>query len=131
MHRLLSVLLFGLSLPAAMRASGKSDLNKSEQCVVILAENWDATKGVLCAFERNKATGAWKNRGLGVPVVVGKKGLGAGLGMVAVQFEGGPQKKEGDNKAPAGIFRLSSAFGYAPRRAARWVKLPYLALSKM
>ena len=42
----------------------------------------------------------------------------------------GPEKKEGDDRAPAGIFRLSSAFGYAPRVPPRWVKLPYLALSK-
>ena len=34
------------------------------------------------------------------------------------------------NRAPAGIFRLPSAFGYASSRSARWVRLPYLALSK-
>src|ERR1700674_685501 len=130
MHRLLSVLFFALSLLAAMRASGKSELNKSGQCVVVLTENWDATKGVLRAFERNTETGAWKDRGSAVPVVVGKKGLGDGVGLVVVEFKGAPRKKEGDNKAPAGIFRLSSAFGYAPRRSARWIKLPYLALSK-
>ena len=113
-----------------MRATGRSDLNKSEQCLVVLTENWDATKGVLRAFERNKVTGAWKNRGPDVPVVVGKKGLGQGLGLVAVEFKGAPRKKEGDNKAPAGVFRLSSAFGYAPWRGASWIKLPYLALSK-
>ncbi|MEY2498392.1 MAG: zinc D-Ala-D-Ala dipeptidase [Verrucomicrobiota bacterium] len=113
-----------------MPASGKSILNKSGQCLVVVTDNWDATKGVLRAFERNKTTGAWKNRGSDIAVVVGKKGLGEGLGLTALEFKGAPRKKEGDNKAPAGIFRLASAFGYAPRRAARWVKLPYLALSK-
>src|ERR1700730_11721079 len=117
MHGLLSVILFALSLPAAMRASGKFDLNKSQQCLVVVTENWDATKGVLHAFEWNTATGAWKDRGAAVPVVVGKKGLGQGVGMVAIEFKGAPRKKEGDNKAPAGIFRLSAAFGYAPRRS--------------
>jgi L,D-peptidoglycan transpeptidase YkuD (ErfK/YbiS/YcfS/YnhG family) len=130
MRRWLSLLWFALNLPAAMPASGKSDLNKTEQCVVVLTENWDATNGVLRAFERNNATGPWKKFGSAVPVVVGKKGLGEGLGMIALEFTGAPQKKEGDNKAPAGIFHLSSAFGYAPRRSARWVKLPYLPLSK-
>jgi zinc D-Ala-D-Ala dipeptidase len=130
MHRLLPVLFFALSLPAAMRASGKSELGKSGQCVVVLTDNWDANKGVLRAFERTRATGTWKDRGPEVAVVVGKKGLGQGLGLVLVEFKGAPRKTEGDNKAPAGIFRLSSAFGYAPRRSVRWTKLPYLPLSK-
>ena len=130
MHRLLSGLFFALTLPAVMGASGKSELEKSEQCLVVLTENWDSANGVLQAFERNDVTGAWKDHGPEVPVVVGKKGLGQGVGLVVVEFKDAPRKKEGDNKAPAGIFRLSSAFGYAPRRSARWIKLPYLALSK-
>ena len=130
MHRWLSAIFFALSLPAAMRASGKFELNKTEQCVVVLTENWEANKGVLRVFERNKVTGAWNHRGSEILVVVGKKGLGQGLGLAGVEFKGAPRKKEGDNKAPAGIFRLASAFGYTPRRSARWIKLPYLALSK-
>src|SRR5204862_1098842 len=65
-----------------------------------------------------------------IAVVVGRNGLGQGRGLVRLDFDGAPDKKEGDNRAPAGIFRLSSAFGYAPARSAAWVKLPYLALSK-
>jgi len=130
MHRLLSGLFFALTLPAVMRASGKSELKKSEQCLVALTENWDSANGVLRAFERDKTTGAWKDHGPAVPVVVGKKGLGQGVGLVVVEFKDAARKKEGDNKAPAGIFRLSSAFGYAPRRSARWIRLSYLALSK-
>src|SRR5205085_12183276 len=130
MHRLLSGLFFALTLPAVMGASGKSELEKSEQCLVVLTENWDSANGVLQAFERNDVTSAWKDHGPEVQVVVGKKGLGQGVGLVVVEFKDAPRKKEGDNKAPAGIFRLSSAFGYAPRRSASWIRLPYLALSK-
>ena len=130
MHRLLSGLFFALTLPAVMGVSGKSELEKSEQCLVVLTENWDSANGVLQAFERNDVTAAWKDHGPEVPVVVGKKGLGQGVGLVVVEFKDAPRKKEGDNKAPAGIFRLSSAFGYAPRRSARWIRLPYLSLSK-
>jgi D-alanyl-D-alanine dipeptidase len=38
-------------------------------------------------------------------------------------------KREGDGRSPAGVFRLSSAFGYAPADQARWIKLPYVQCS--
>ncbi|MEY2563304.1 MAG: hypothetical protein QOH88_1497 [Verrucomicrobiota bacterium] len=105
-------------------------MDNSLQCIVVVTDDWNAPHGLLRAFERNSAADSWKERGPGVRVVVGKKGLGLGLGLVRVKQEGGPRKKEGDDKAPAGIFHLSSVFGYAPARSARWVKLPYLPLSK-
>lgn len=82
------------------------------------------------AFERDETTSNWKQRGPAIAVVSGKKGLGQGRGLVRLDFGGAPPKKEGDNRAPVGIFRLSSAFGYAPARSAAWIKLPYLALSR-
>ena len=106
------------------------ELDRSRQCVVVLTDSWASTTGVMQAFERGGAPASWKERGPGIAVVVGKNGLGQGRGLVRLEFEGAPNKKEGDDKAPAGIFRLSSAFGYAPARSAVWVKLPYLALSK-
>jgi D-alanyl-D-alanine dipeptidase len=80
-------------------------------------------------FERAEIAGRWSQRGSEISVLTGKQGLGQGRGLVRLEFGGAPQKKEGDNRAPAGIFRLSKAFGYAPARSAGWVKLPYLALS--
>jgi D-alanyl-D-alanine dipeptidase len=64
-----------------------------------------------------------------VNVVVGKSGLGWGIGIRNVPRASGPIKKEGDGKAPAGIFRLSATFGYAPAQPSAW-KMPYIALTK-
>jgi D-alanyl-D-alanine dipeptidase len=114
---------------ATGRAATREGQN-SRQCIVVVTEDWTSTTGVLHSFERNRSTEKWKERGAGFPVVVGKKGLALGRGLVRLNFAGGPIKKEGDDKAPAGIFRLSSVFGYAPVGSARWVNLPYLALSK-
>lgn len=128
--RLIPLLFLALGTTIATSAAATEPLQRSRQCIVVVTDNWSATTGVLRAFERNNSSDRWKPRGAGVRVVVGKKGLGWGRGLVAIRASGEPTKIEGDNRAPAGIFRLRSAFGYAPRRSAGWVKLPYLALSK-
>jgi len=128
--RLCSLLLLACSWPLATGRTATRELDRSRQCVVVLTDNWAATTGVMHAFERGGATASWKERGFGIAVVVGKNGLGQGRRLVRLDFEGAPNKQEGDDRSPAGIFRLSSAFGYARARSAAWVKLPYLALSK-
>jgi D-alanyl-D-alanine dipeptidase len=40
-----------------------------------------------------------------------------------LQFSGGLEKIEGDNKAPAGIFEIPTAFGFAPKTDR--IKMPY------
>ena len=129
--RLFSLLLLACSCPLATSRAATRELDRSRQCVVVLTDTWASTTGVLHAFERGGATASWEGRGHGAAVVVGKNGLGRGRGLVRLDFERAPNKKEGDDKAPAGIFLLSSAFGYAPVGSASWVKLPYLALSKL
>jgi len=126
----LPLLLLLCSWPIATgRSATSSQLDRSLQCVVVLTEDWTSTSGVMRRFERNGADDTWQQRGAVVPVVVGKKGLGVGRGLVRLRMNGAPVKKEGDEKAPAGIFTFRTAFGYAPERSASWVKLPYLALS--
>jgi D-alanyl-D-alanine dipeptidase len=69
-------------------------------------------------------------RGNAIPVVLGKNGLAWGLGSVDAKRRAGPHKIEGDNKVPAGIFRLGPAFGYTSAANARWIKLHYVPLTK-
>jgi D-alanyl-D-alanine dipeptidase len=97
--------------------------------VLVLAPNWNSTTGTLRAFERASARGEWKLRGNAIPVVLGKNGLGWGLGLIEANSNG-PRKTEGDNRVPAGIFRLGPAFGYATAPGARWIKLRYIPLTQ-
>jgi D-alanyl-D-alanine dipeptidase len=116
--------LFCMSIFAA-NSNATDALASSRQCLVVTTESWSAPKGTMSIFERESG-GAWRQRGTPVAVVVGKTGLAWGRGLLETKSFAGPTKKEGDNKAPAGIFNLSRVFGYAPSAQS---KMPYLALS--
>jgi L,D-peptidoglycan transpeptidase YkuD (ErfK/YbiS/YcfS/YnhG family) len=125
--RLISTSL--LLVLGAISAPAADPLRGSRQCVVVIAKNWNSTTGVLRAFERTSAGSEWKIRGGEIPVVLGKNGLAWGRGLFGTNHGAGPRKIEGDNRVPAGIFRLGSAFGYASARRAAWIKLPYVPLT--
>ncbi|MCD9027713.1 hypothetical protein LDO26_05775 [Luteimonas sp. BDR2-5] len=83
----------------------------ADQLVVVTSAGWDATQARLRRFERD-AGGAWRQVGGDVPVMLGRSGSAWGLGLHPPQTDG-PQKREGDGRAPAGVFAIGSAFGYA------------------
>ncbi len=108
------------SLPEAMTRSG--------QLILVITNDWDAVDGEMRRYERslvNKQWGEWKAVGEKTPIVAGRNGMAWGKGLHGDVIGDGPVKKEGDGRAPAGIFSLSSAFGYAPQEQAGEVKLPY------
>ncbi len=95
----------------------------SRQMLLVTTDAWSATAGRLQRYER--AGAAWRAVGAPVDVRVGRGGLGWGIGLhtAAAAQRGEPTKREGDGRAPAGVFRLSAAFGYASTEA---TGLPYV-----
>jgi len=75
---------------------------------MVITKNWQADHGLLYSYE--KINGTWLQKTANKAVTVGKNGLAWGLGLHSKQQ--GQYKKEGDGKAPAGIFTLGNAFGY-------------------
>lgn len=128
--RLGFVLVFLLITPALITSAEPDPLRRSRQCLVVVAQNWNSTTGVLRPFEREQVGGEWRMVRGAIPVVLGKKGLGWGLGLLDPSETLGPRKIEGDDKAPAGVFRVDQAFGYAAEKNARWIKLAYYPLTK-
>lgn len=112
---------------AAIAAAGNSPLQHARQLLLVLTEDWDAVAGTLQQFERATATRAWAAVGAPIRVVVGRNGLAWGRGEHTPQ-PAGPIKKEGDGRAPAGAFRLSTAFGHN-RQPPAGVRMPYLYLA--
>ena len=130
MRKAIRLTLACVLLACAQAAAGKTTapLARSRQVVVVTTGGWDGVPGVLRRFERKGTRGAWAQVGKDVPVAVGRNGLGWGAGLVETSADAGPQKREGDGKAPAGVFPLGPAFGFAPTRAA-WLRFPYTPLT--
>src|SRR5215471_19310068 len=129
---LLGALVICLSGSLTAQASQHDPLTSATEVIVVVTPGWDSPEGTLRRFERRHPRGKWKAASAPIPVVVGKNGLGWGSGVVAMdeldRDAADPDKKEGDGRAPAGIFRLSKAFGYAPQPHPGW-KMPYLTLT--
>jgi D-alanyl-D-alanine dipeptidase len=137
--RSLLVALFGLILVLSSASAGgrpqssssRPDiLDGSRQLIVVTTRDWNTDEARLERYERKGPGKPWKPVGQPFTVMVGKNGLGWGLGLVPAPADtgGAPIKKEGDGKAPAGIFRLGTVFGYSSRKYAG-SKMPYLPLT--
>jgi uncharacterized protein YijF (DUF1287 family) len=88
---------------------------ETRQLVTVVTADWGASRARLAWWQR-QSNGQWVRQGSEVDAVVGSAGLGWGRGVHPAELAktmGGPQKREGDNRAPAGVFRLRQATGYA------------------
>lgn len=104
-------------------------LSGCNQLVVVVTKDWDAVPGKMILFHRVGEHGAWHKDGNAFSVIVGRSGLGWGRGLNPDAKLPGPIKHEGDGKSPAGIFRLSSAFGTDDPGKLKSVRLPYVRLT--
>ena len=89
-----------------------SPVTNADQLIVVTTGGWDSPAGQLHRYERHGAR--WQEVGQGHAVTLGRNGSAWGLGLHPMP-QPGPQKQEGDGRSPAGVFSLSSAFGYAPQ----------------
>jgi D-alanyl-D-alanine dipeptidase len=106
---------------------------RSLQAVVVVTPNWESVQGKALLVERKNERSKWKPVGDKFPVVVGKNGLGLAVNVFAVVAElgGDPPghkiiKKEGDGRAPAGLFPLTFTFGNSDVGS----KLPFTKLDE-
>jgi D-alanyl-D-alanine dipeptidase len=100
---LLTVLVLG---PLSVQGS---ELPLPHQVIVVISQTWSDPLAKLYRFEQ--MDDGWKQVNGSFTVVVGEKGMGWDGGAAGKQASF-PEKREGDGKAPAGLFPLVMAMGY-------------------
>ena len=101
-----------------------------QQILLVVTPTYEATQGYLYKFQRDKNSTAWKKDGQPIALVAGRSGLGWGEGLHASIPADRPLKREGDGRSPAGVFALSSAFGFAAPEEMRDLHFPYLQITE-
>lgn len=106
-----SILILFLLFTSLSAQSTASDL-RSKQLIVVNAKTWSVPTATLQRYDLINEK--WIKTGKAISVYIGRNGLGWGKGLHQMPKNARFIKKEGDGKAPAGIFKLRQAFGYAP-----------------
>jgi L,D-peptidoglycan transpeptidase YkuD (ErfK/YbiS/YcfS/YnhG family) len=98
-------------------------ISQAKRLVLVTTQSMDTPLATLQLFRRVSANMPWKRVSAAEPAVVGKAGLGWGYPFLDVKESEEPEKVEGDNRTPAGFFRIGSSFGFAPSRRSGYIEL--------
>lgn len=122
----LSVISIIFSFCGQSQTSSDSPIPSStKQIIVVITASFDSSEANLYRYQRTGNKANWKIYDYPIPAIVGKHGLGWGDGLHSLEKPSEPLKREGDGKSPAGVFGLSSVFGFAPPEEMTSLKLPY------
>ena len=118
-----SVLASVSALPAVGLKTAIPELISCEQLVTVKTKSWDDVNATVQRYERTSGDRSnWRRLGNPFPAMIGEHGLAWGIGLHGT---GEPEKREGDRKAPAGVFRFGEVFGTARPEQVRFLRLPY------
>jgi D-alanyl-D-alanine dipeptidase len=136
-YRDFAIALLVVAFSTQTQAREPDALAGSTQMIAVTTSDWNAVEGHLQRYERANTKEPWHALGEPFSIVVGKSGLGWGIGVASAQAAStrsvsdpisGPIKREGDGRGPAGIFTLGTAFGDAAQPLPG-LKLSYLELT--
>jgi len=115
--------------PSPGLKSGVPELARSRQLIVVTVKDWNSATARICCYERPYAGHAWKAVFPPFAAVVGRNGMAWGIGLHGTWPVNAPFKREGDGRAPAGVFSLREIFGHLPAGEAGITAFPYLCLN--
>ena len=98
-------------------------ITKASRLVLVTTQSMNTALATLQLFTRTSANMPWKRVSATEPAVVGKAGLGWGYPFLNVKENEEPEKIEGDNRTPAGFFRIGQSFGFGPSRRPGYIEV--------
>jgi L,D-peptidoglycan transpeptidase YkuD (ErfK/YbiS/YcfS/YnhG family) len=120
---LIAALAALLMAPAANAGSCVPVLDRATRLVVVTAPNMESDTAALRMFERASPNERWRPHGAPMSAVVGARGLGWGHPFMSYAQRGEPIKQEGDERTPAGIYKLGATFGVEKSRRPNYLRL--------
>ena len=109
-----AILVSPVFVSPVLAATCPAPLAQASRLVLVATQSMDTALATLQRFTRRSADLPWKRVGAAEPAVVGKAGLGWGFPFLDVKEGEEPEKVEGDNRTPAGFFRIGASFGFVP-----------------
>ena len=106
-HQLLIFLCFCLLILCSCSSTGQMPPD-STQAIVGITDGWNSSHVSLCLVEKNQA-GQWKTILGPFQGRIGYHGTAWGRGLHNTPRQGN-EKREGDNRSPAGIFDIGSLY---------------------
>jgi L,D-peptidoglycan transpeptidase YkuD (ErfK/YbiS/YcfS/YnhG family) len=113
--RLILLALALVAAPAAALAqSCPAPLASARKLVLVVPNTWGSTTARLQRYSRIAPNAPWQPQSGPVSALIGKSGTGWSFAFAQFAFPGEPVKREGDKRAPAGVFTIGRSFGFAP-----------------
>ncbi len=120
----ISLALASTSIPATAAANTcPAELQNATRLLLVTTPTFNTFKGSVVTYSRNSPSADWKPNGSRKPIVVGRKGLAWGWTAASFASPGEPMKREGDKRAPAGIFTIGQPFGTFDKQLKGFVRL--------
>jgi L,D-peptidoglycan transpeptidase YkuD (ErfK/YbiS/YcfS/YnhG family) len=88
-------------------------LHRATRLIVVTVPAMDAPQATMRTFERRSPAARWAPRTPPEPAAVGAQGIAWGHPFQHLAKSAEPVKREGDQRTPAGIYRLGVTFGFA------------------
>lgn len=99
------------AVPPAQAGQCPPELTRAQRLLLVTTPSFNTFRGTIATYRRNADGNGWSPVGSRRPIVVGRKGLAWGWTAQALARPGEPFKREGDKRAPAGVFDIGSPFG--------------------